>query len=145
MIIVSALLRLESPKGDGCCCCFSDFTGRCSDVHVLRPAKISMPRRIIQYWTGVCPPVNDWTMLWLAWDIVTKSMVPRDALMSRPIDLRNPLIFYLGHIPTFTGKQNAFAICGSMLIVVNRYSFDPRSKDCSHRAEGVPPNLRTWY
>lgn len=28
-------------------------------------------------------------------------MIPRDKLLSKPIDLRNPCIFYLGHIPTF--------------------------------------------
>lgn len=78
----------------------------CSDLHVLRPAKIDMPRIVVQYWTGVAPPPKNWEMLWLAWDIVSKSMVPREALMSRPIELRNPLIFYLGHIPTFCGEQN---------------------------------------
>jgi formylglycine-generating enzyme required for sulfatase activity len=28
-------------------------------------------------------------------------MIPKDRLLSKPIDLRNPCIFYLGHIPTF--------------------------------------------
>lgn len=40
-------------------------------------------------------------MLWEAWDMVTTKMIPRDALMEKPIPLRNPLLFYLGHIPTF--------------------------------------------
>ena len=45
--------------------------------------------------------MNDWQQLWSAWDTVTRSMVPRDELMNKPIKLRNNLIFYLGHIPTF--------------------------------------------
>jgi hypothetical protein len=31
-------------------------------------------------------------------------MIPKDELMDKPIKLRNSLIFYLGHIPTFAGK-----------------------------------------
>lgn len=30
-------------------------------------------------------------------------MVPQDELMNKPIQLRNNLIFYLGHIPAFAG------------------------------------------
>lgn len=33
-------------------------------------------------------------------------MVPRDELLNKPIKLRNDLIFYLGHIPTFAGKRH---------------------------------------
>ncbi len=31
-------------------------------------------------------------------------MIPKEELMDKPIKLRNNLIFYLGHIPTFAGK-----------------------------------------
>lgn len=31
-------------------------------------------------------------------------MVPKDELLNKPIKLRNDLIFYLGHIPTFLGE-----------------------------------------
>lgn len=37
---------------------------------------------------------------------MTKTMVPREELLSKPIKLRNALIFYLGHIPTFLGMFN---------------------------------------
>ena len=43
----------------------------------------------------------EWEELWTAWDSVTQEMVPRDELLSKPIKLRNAVIFYLGHIPTF--------------------------------------------
>lgn len=32
-------------------------------------------------------------------------MIPRSALLSKPIDLRNPCIFYIGHIPAFLDLQ----------------------------------------
>ena len=38
--------------------------------------------------------------MWKAWDLVTTQMIPADALMEQPIALRNPLKFYVGHIPT---------------------------------------------
>jgi hypothetical protein len=41
----------------------------------------------------------------MVWDIVTKTMIPQDELLSKPIKLRNALIFYLGHIPTFLGMS----------------------------------------
>jgi len=32
-------------------------------------------------------------------------MVPKEELLNKPIKLRNDLIFYLGHIPTFAGRS----------------------------------------
>ncbi|KAM5365158.1 hypothetical protein ACJZ2D_011145 [Fusarium nematophilum] len=45
--------------------------------------------------------LQEWQQLWKVWDLVTIKMIPADALMEQPIPLRNPLLFYLGHIPTF--------------------------------------------
>ena len=50
------------------------------------------------------PSLENFQSLWTAWDIVTKTMIPREELSSKPINLRNALIFYLGHIPTFFGR-----------------------------------------
>ncbi|KAJ4244758.1 hypothetical protein NW762_014334 [Fusarium torreyae] len=47
------------------------------------------------------PSLDEWKQLWKVWDLVTTKMIPPDALMEQPIPLRNPLLFYLGHIPTF--------------------------------------------
>ena len=47
------------------------------------------------------PSLNDWNELWAAWDIVTKQMLANDALLDKPIKLRNACIFYLGHVPAF--------------------------------------------
>jgi len=37
----------------------------------------------------------------MAWDCVTRDMIPEEELLDKPIKLRNACIFYLGHIPTF--------------------------------------------
>jgi len=47
------------------------------------------------------PTMAEWRELWISWETVTLGMIPKDQLLSKPIDLRNPCIFYLGHIPTF--------------------------------------------
>ncbi|CCG81205.1 Putative uncharacterized protein [Taphrina deformans PYCC 5710] len=50
---------------------------------------------------GPVPTLEEWSELWKLWDVITMEMVPREMLESKPIDLRNPCIFYVGHIPTF--------------------------------------------
>ncbi|EXJ84167.1 hypothetical protein A1O3_04834 [Capronia epimyces CBS 606.96] len=70
-------------------------------IHLLSPAAINFPIKPSEYAAAPIPSLNDWRQLWAAWDVVTKSMVPRDELLNKPIKLRNDLIFYLGHIPTF--------------------------------------------
>jgi formylglycine-generating enzyme required for sulfatase activity len=47
------------------------------------------------------PTLNEFEELWATWDNVTTGMVPKDELLNKPIQLRNAIIFYLGHIPTF--------------------------------------------
>nr|POE72324.1 ergothioneine biosynthesis protein 1 [Quercus suber] len=59
------------------------------------------PSRPEQYAAHPLPDLDDWHQLWTAWDIVTQQMIPTSELMSKPIKLRNPCLFYLGHIPAF--------------------------------------------
>ncbi|KIL86960.1 hypothetical protein FAVG1_09513 [Fusarium avenaceum] len=54
-----------------------------------------------QYAPSPVPSLAEWKQLWRVWDLVTTEMIQPDALMEQPIPLRNPLLFYLGHIPTF--------------------------------------------
>jgi hypothetical protein len=54
-----------------------------------------------EYAASPVPSLSEWDSLWAAWDTVTRQMIPEEALLSKPIKLRNALIFYLGHIPTF--------------------------------------------
>lgn len=52
------------------------------------------------------PSWQDWQRLWRLWDAATLVMVDaRDLQAARPIPLRNPLIFYLGHTPAFLNAR----------------------------------------
>ncbi|KAJ5433330.1 Ergothioneine biosynthesis protein 1 [Penicillium daleae] len=70
-------------------------------IHLLSPASLNIPLQPSQYATHTVPTLEDFQSLWTVWDVVTKTMIPREELLSKPIKLRNALIFYLGHIPTF--------------------------------------------
>ncbi|KAL5590700.1 hypothetical protein FOBRF1_014257 [Fusarium oxysporum] len=54
-----------------------------------------------QYAPAPVPPLAEWKQLWSVWDLATTKTIPPDALMEQPIPLRNPLLSYLGHMPTF--------------------------------------------
>ncbi|KAJ2558015.1 hypothetical protein EV175_001008 [Coemansia sp. RSA 1933] len=47
------------------------------------------------------PSESEWRQLWSAWDTLTLEIIPREKLHDKPIDLRHPFIFYLGHMPAF--------------------------------------------
>ena len=49
---------------------------------------------------GNIPTLEEWRVLWSAWDLVTLQMIPRALLHEKPIDLRHKCLFYIGHIPT---------------------------------------------
>jgi len=49
---------------------------------------------------GNIPTLEEWRVLWSAWDLVTLHMIPRVMLHEKPIDLRHKCLFYIGHIPT---------------------------------------------
>lgn len=52
------------------------------------------------------PSLHEWQELWKSWDVVTQQMLNhRKMLFERPIALRHPFIFYLGHIPAFLDIQ----------------------------------------
>ncbi|KAF2659086.1 hypothetical protein K491DRAFT_675797 [Lophiostoma macrostomum CBS 122681] len=66
-----------------------------------------------QYAAKPVPSLADWQQLWAAWDAVTRTMIPEDELLAKPIKLRNVCIFYLGHIPTFLDMHITRATDGS--------------------------------
>ncbi|KAF9889559.1 hypothetical protein FE257_007269 [Aspergillus nanangensis] len=70
-------------------------------IHMLSSAKLEFPTSPSMYAASSIPSMGEFQSLWRSWDIASKAMVPRDELLSKPINLRNALIFYLGHIPTF--------------------------------------------
>lgn len=79
---------------------------------VSKPA-FFFPTKPELYAAQPVPSIGEWQELWKAWDAVTLKMVPRDELLSKPIKLRNAVIFYLGHIPTFLDIHLTRATDGS--------------------------------
>ncbi|OQS01863.1 hypothetical protein THRCLA_05694 [Thraustotheca clavata] len=51
------------------------------------------------------PTLLEFEQLWNAWDVLTTQMLPQDGLLDKPIALRNPFLFYLGHLPSFLDIQ----------------------------------------
>jgi formylglycine-generating enzyme required for sulfatase activity len=52
------------------------------------------------------PSLHEWQELWKSWDLVTQHMLNHSTMLyERPIALRHPFIFYLGHIPSFLDIQ----------------------------------------
>ncbi|KAL1952942.1 hypothetical protein VTO42DRAFT_3926 [Malbranchea cinnamomea] len=70
-------------------------------LHFLSSAHLILPTSPTEYAANPTPSLQDFQALWTLWDTVTLGMVPKEELLSKPIKLRNALIFYLGHIPTF--------------------------------------------
>ncbi|EFE30754.1 uncharacterized protein ARB_02453 [Trichophyton benhamiae CBS 112371] len=97
-----------------------DYTCLCpaADIHILSSATPNMnpyqlPTKRTEYVKDVIPTLQDFEAAWALWDTVTTSMVPPTDLLSRPIHLRNSLIFYLGHIPAFMDRHLARATGGA--------------------------------
>ncbi|GKU05453.1 hypothetical protein FLAG1_07359 [Fusarium langsethiae] len=61
----------------------------------------AFPLQPEQYAPAPVPSLAEWKQLWHVWELVTTKMIRPEVLMEQPIPLRNPLLFYLGHIPTF--------------------------------------------
>ncbi|RMZ76963.1 hypothetical protein DV737_g4586, partial [Chaetothyriales sp. CBS 132003] len=82
------------------------FANKAGDynLHLLSPAHVDFADKPVDYAAAPVPSIYEWRTLWASWDIVTRSMVPRDELLNKPIKLRNDLIFYLGHIPAFAAR-----------------------------------------
>ncbi|KAF2871376.1 C-type lectin protein [Massariosphaeria phaeospora] len=70
-------------------------------LYLVSKPKVFFPSSPEQYAAEPLPSIDEWSQLWAAWDTVTREMLPKENLLSKPIKLRNACIFYLGHIPTF--------------------------------------------
>ncbi|KAJ3333222.1 hypothetical protein HDU76_010380 [Blyttiomyces sp. JEL0837] len=51
------------------------------------------------------PSVEEFEEIWKAWDTASLTMIPKGGHLYRPIALRHPYIFYLGHLPAFMDIQ----------------------------------------
>lgn len=66
----------------------------------LTPSFLSVSDEGVSGRKGNIPTLEEWRVLWSAWDLVTLQMIPRSLLHEKPIDLRHKCLFYIGHIPT---------------------------------------------
>jgi hypothetical protein len=83
----------------------SGLISRHLGIHLLRKQKMAFNLDPVVYAASTVPSTADWEDLWAVWDHVTRRMVPNEELGAKPIKLRNAIIFYLGHIPTFLDIQ----------------------------------------
>ncbi|RAR01485.1 duf323 domain-containing protein [Stemphylium lycopersici] len=81
-------------------------------LHFVSKPAVFFPTKPEEYAANPVPSLAEWQELWKAWDAVSKQMIPEDELLSKPIELRNECIFYLGHIPTFLDIHLARATDG---------------------------------
>lgn len=72
-----------------------------ADLHMLSVPTFSFPLQVKDYAATAVPTLHEFEQLWAIWDTVTRHMIPEEELLSKPIELRNCCLFYLGHIPAF--------------------------------------------
>ncbi|QSZ34181.1 hypothetical protein DSL72_005770 [Monilinia vaccinii-corymbosi] len=75
------------------------------NLHLLKKSTTDFDTNPKVYASSTAPTFDEWKGLWSVWDTVTRKMIPTEELVEKPIKLRNPCIFYLGHIPTFLDMQ----------------------------------------
>ncbi|KAM3503926.1 hypothetical protein MY11210_008535 [Beauveria gryllotalpidicola] len=100
-------------------------------LHLLQKTNLPFSSLPSQY-GSVVPTLGDWSALWQVWEIVTKGMLPDQALQEKPIKLRNACIFYLGHIPTFLDIQ------------LSKVTNEPATEPAAYRAifeRGIDPDV----
>ncbi|KAI8593985.1 histidine-specific methyltransferase [Geranomyces variabilis] len=72
------------------------------DLHLFQKPPFFFPKNAP---TQPVPSLAEYEQLWKAWDVITDTMIPKSAHLVRPISLRHPYIFYMGHIPAFLDIQ----------------------------------------
>ena len=82
-------------------------------IHALSVPKFAYSLNPREYASQPVPTLQEFEQLWLAWDTVTRLMIPPEEILSKPIKLRNCCLFYLGHIPTFLDIHLARATNGT--------------------------------
>ena len=71
------------------------------DLHLVSVPSLKPPLKATEYAASAVPSLAEFEQLWLAWDVVSRCMIPPEEQLSKPINLRNCCLFYVGHIPAF--------------------------------------------
>lgn len=97
---VLQMLYPETPKTDVLDC------QTCNNDHDVEHCENLSHVSLNHGWPKSLPSLSEWLQLWRAWDLVTRTMLDHQSMLfERPIALRHPFIFYLGHIPAFLDIQ----------------------------------------
>ncbi|KAJ1565656.1 hypothetical protein HK096_000727 [Nowakowskiella sp. JEL0078] len=85
---------------------FTD-SGHLYDLHLFQKPAFFFPKTANGSHTLV-PEISEFQELWKAWDTISMTMIPTaldtpgcKGYLEKPITLRHPFIFYLGHLPSF--------------------------------------------
>ncbi len=96
------------------------------------------------------PSLQDWKTAWDAWNCVTLTMIPKEKLHEKPIDLRHICLFYLGHIPAFLDIHVATYLkqphTNDRFSAIFERGIDPHMDDitqCNPHSE-VPTSEEDW-
>ncbi|KAI8370668.1 uncharacterized protein BYT42DRAFT_617200 [Radiomyces spectabilis] len=93
---------VEDERLDCCVCNDPHLQTAGEDDEVAAGADQTMASLAKARWPTTVPTLQEWQQLWRSWDHVTRTMLDhKTMLFERPIALRHPFIFYLGHIPGF--------------------------------------------
>ncbi|KAI9263344.1 hypothetical protein BDA99DRAFT_509991 [Phascolomyces articulosus] len=88
-----------------CVACMADYTEAYHQEQQMENegGSVSLSHVVgTKHWPEYIPSLHEWQQLWRSWDTVTTTMIDHATMLfERPISLRHPFIFYLGHIPVF--------------------------------------------
>jgi len=68
------------------------------NLYLLHRAPFHFPRLCLDTLATSVPSAEEFVELWRAWDTVTTKMITADMALEKPIDLRHPFVFYMGHM-----------------------------------------------
>jgi hypothetical protein len=85
------------------------------DLHVFYKSPVFFDRNIHRHSPNSVPSLLEWTQVWALTDLITTVIVNSSRCLSKPIDLRHPYIFYIGHLPAFLDMQLSKALNESPL------------------------------
>ncbi|KAH6566390.1 hypothetical protein BASA50_010628 [Batrachochytrium salamandrivorans] len=79
------------------------------DMHVFQKPLVFIPRIDLLAESAVAsmarPTLAQFENLWSFWDAIVSGMIPKNNHLFKPIFLRHPYIFYIGHLPSFSDVQ----------------------------------------
>ncbi|KAJ3222740.1 hypothetical protein HDU81_009622, partial [Chytriomyces hyalinus] len=83
---------------------WADATGR-YDVHLFQKAPFHLMGVPLEDLKKGVPTLAEFEEIFKVWDAISLTMIPEGGHLEKPISLRHPFIFYVGHLPAFMDIQ----------------------------------------